>query len=105
MHGIIVQMPLDCDEEIDATAALNTVAEEKDVDGLTLLNQGKIANGYLDSAFKPCTPAGCLTLIESTGHKLAGSTAVVIGMFLKILKTWLLFYTISLENRQILECL
>ena len=35
--------------------------------------------GYLESAFTPCTPAGCLTLIESTGKELAGCNAVVIG--------------------------
>ena len=80
VHGIIVQMPLDCDENIDANIITNAVSEEKDVDGLSAVNQGKIATGYLESAFTPCTPSGCMTLIESTGKTLVGSTAVVIGM-------------------------
>ena len=79
VHGIIVQMPLDCDENINADLITNAVSEEKDVDGLSSLNQGKIATGYLESAFIPCTPAGCLTLIESTGKDLTGCNAVVIG--------------------------
>ena len=79
VHGIIVQMPLDCDENINADLITNAVSEEKDVDGLSSLNQGKIATGYLESAFTPCTPAGCLTLIESTGKDLTGCNAVVIG--------------------------
>ena len=80
VHGIIVQMPLDCDEDIDANIVTNAVSEEKDVDGLSVVNQGKIATGYLESAFTPCTPSGCITLIESTGKALQGSTAVVIGI-------------------------
>ena len=79
VHGIIVQMPLDCDEDINSDLITNAVSEEKDVDGLSSLNQGKIATGYLESAFTPCTPAGCLTLIESTGKELTGCNAVVIG--------------------------
>ena len=79
VHGIIVQMPLDCDENIDEDMVTNAVSEEKDVDGLSVLNQGKIATGYLDTAFAPCTPSGCMTLIESTGIPLDGCKAVVIG--------------------------
>ena len=82
IHGIIVQMPLACDEKIDSNAITNAVHQDKDVDGLTALNQGKIATGCLETAFKPCTPAGCLELIESTGMQLSGANAVVIGMMI-----------------------
>ena len=72
-------MPLDCDETIDSNLVANAVSEKKDVDGLSFTNQGKIAMGCLEYAFTPCTPAGCMKLIESTGKQLSGATAVVIG--------------------------
>ena len=74
-------MPLDCDDKIDPNVVTNAVNEDKDVDGLSSINQGKIATGCLETALTPCTPAGCMALIESTGITLSGSTAVVIGKF------------------------
>ncbi|XP_038677930.1 C-1-tetrahydrofolate synthase, cytoplasmic isoform X1 [Scyliorhinus canicula] len=79
MHGLIVQLPLDSINPIDVEKVTNAVAPEKDVDGLTSINAGKLARGDLGDCFIPCTPSGCLELIKLTGVKLAGSRAVVIG--------------------------
>ena len=73
-------MPLDCDDKsIDSHLITNAVDPSKDVDGLTTINEGKIATGDLDSGFQPCTPAGCLNLIKKSGVEIAGANAVVIG--------------------------
>lgn len=73
-------MPLDCDDKsIDSHLITNAVDPSKDVDGLTTINEGKIATGDLDSGFQPCTPAGCLDLIKKSGVEIAGANAVVIG--------------------------
>uniref|UniRef100_A0A4W3HC93 C-1-tetrahydrofolate synthase, cytoplasmic n=1 Tax=Callorhinchus milii TaxID=7868 RepID=A0A4W3HC93_CALMI len=79
VHGLIVQLPLDSNNPIDVEKVTNAVAPEKDVDGLTSINAGKLARGDLGDCFIPCTPKGCLELIKQTGVKLAGSKAVVIG--------------------------
>ncbi|XP_059504900.1 C-1-tetrahydrofolate synthase, cytoplasmic isoform X2 [Stegostoma tigrinum] len=79
LHGLIVQLPLDSINPIDVEKVTNAVAPEKDVDGLTSINAGKLARGDLGDCFIPCTPNGCLELIKQTGVKLAGSRAVVIG--------------------------
>ncbi|XP_072424115.1 C-1-tetrahydrofolate synthase, cytoplasmic isoform X1 [Chiloscyllium punctatum] len=79
VHGLIVQLPLDSINPIDVEKVTNAVAPEKDVDGLTSINAGKLARGDLGDCFIPCTPNGCLELIKHTGVKLAGSRAVVIG--------------------------
>ena len=80
VHGVIVQMPLDSDKgiEVDSHLVTNKVDPDKDVDGLTIVNEGKVATGLLDS-FIPCTPAGCLDLIRRSGVKVEGAHAVVIG--------------------------
>ncbi|XP_078418072.1 C-1-tetrahydrofolate synthase, cytoplasmic isoform X2 [Cetorhinus maximus] len=79
LHGLIVQLPLDSINPIDIEKVTNAVAPEKDVDGLTSINAGKLARGDLNDCFIPCTPNGCLELIKHTGVTLAGSRAVVIG--------------------------
>lgn len=79
VHGIIVQMPLDCDSPIDSHLITNTVAVDKDVDGLTTVSEGRLATGDITSGFIPCTPAGCLELIKRSGVKIEGANAVVIG--------------------------
>jgi len=80
VHGIIVQMPLKCDDpNIDSHLITNAVSAAKDVDGLTTINEGKIATGDLSTGFLPCTPAGCLDLIKRSGVNIEGSNAVVIG--------------------------
>eukprot|EP00095_Tigriopus_kingsejongensis_P009690 maker-scaffold84_size396325-snap-gene-2.38 protein:Tk09690 transcript:maker-scaffold84_size396325-snap-gene-2.38-mRNA-1 annotation:"c-1-tetrahydrofolate cytoplasmic-like protein" len=79
VHGIIVQMPLDCQEPIDSHRITNAVAPHKDVDGLSVINEGKVATNDTSDAFAPCTPAGCLDLIKRCRTDLAGAEAVVIG--------------------------
>ncbi|XP_004624848.1 C-1-tetrahydrofolate synthase, cytoplasmic [Octodon degus] len=79
VHGFIVQLPLDSENSINTEAVINAIAPEKDVDGLTSINAGKLARGNLDDCFIPCTPKGCLELIKETGVQIAGSHAVVVG--------------------------
>jgi len=79
VHGIIVQMPLDSEQEIDSHVVTDAVLASKDVDGLCTTNEGRVATGDLSSGFLPCTPHGCIKLIEKSGVKVAGSTAVVVG--------------------------
>ncbi|KAJ7989048.1 hypothetical protein DPEC_G00315500 [Dallia pectoralis] len=79
VHGLIVQLPLDSDHKIDTEKVTNAVAPEKDVDGLTSINAGKLSRGDLGDCFVPCTPNGCMELIKQTGVSVAGKRAVVIG--------------------------
>ncbi|XP_016394780.1 C-1-tetrahydrofolate synthase, cytoplasmic-like [Sinocyclocheilus rhinocerous] len=79
IHGLIVQLPLDSVHTINTERIINSVAPEKDVDGLTCINAGKLARGDLGDCFIPCTPNGCMELIKQTGVSLAGKRAVVIG--------------------------
>uniref|UniRef100_A0A8C4MI91 methenyltetrahydrofolate cyclohydrolase n=1 Tax=Equus asinus asinus TaxID=83772 RepID=A0A8C4MI91_EQUAS len=67
VHGFIVQLPLDSENPINTEAVVNAIAPEKDVDGLTSINAGKLARGDLNDCFIPCTPKGCLELIKETG--------------------------------------
>jgi len=67
IHGIIVQLPFDSVQTIDANRIANTVSPDKDIDGLSDLNAGLLSHGNLDKCFVPCTPNGCLELIRSTG--------------------------------------
>ena len=78
IHGIILQLPLDSAIPIDADYCTNQIATSKDVDGLTNENAGKLSNGDL-TCLLPCTPAGCLKLIQHTGIDLTSKQAVVIG--------------------------
>ncbi|KAJ8288904.1 hypothetical protein COCON_G00015630 [Conger conger] len=79
VHGLIVQLPLDSIHTIDTEKVTNAVAPEKDVDGLTSINAGKLSRGDIGSCFLPCTPNGCMELIRQTGVSVAGKNAVVIG--------------------------
>ncbi|XP_034435496.1 C-1-tetrahydrofolate synthase, cytoplasmic-like [Hippoglossus hippoglossus] len=79
IHGLIVQLPLDSVNVIDTELIINAVSPEKDVDGLTCINAGKLSRGELNDCFLPCTPRGCMELIRHTGVTVAGSSAVVIG--------------------------
>ena len=75
VDGILLQLPLP--EGLDERACLEAISPEKDVDGLTAVNQGRIA---LDMpGIRPCTPAGVLALLEHNGISLSGKQAVVIG--------------------------
>lgn len=79
IHGIIVQMPLDSDNPIDAHKVTDAVHPEKDVDGLNTLNEGRVCIGDFNSGFIPCTPEGCMELIKRSGINIAGANAVVLG--------------------------
>ncbi|XP_037819623.1 C-1-tetrahydrofolate synthase, cytoplasmic isoform X3 [Lucilia sericata] len=78
VHGIIVQMPLDCENKIDSHKVTDAVCPEKDVDGLHTMNEGRVSIGDL-SGFMPCTPWGCIELIKRSGIQIAGANAVVLG--------------------------
>jgi len=75
IHGILVQMPLP--KHIDPQKVIAAIATHKDVDGFSVLSAGELASGL--PGLRPCTPWGCMKLIESTGVNLKGKHAVVIG--------------------------
>ncbi|MDE5861256.1 MAG: bifunctional methylenetetrahydrofolate dehydrogenase/methenyltetrahydrofolate cyclohydrolase FolD [Ruminococcus sp.] len=75
VNGILVQLPLPA--HIDETAVINAISPEKDVDAFHPVNVGHIMIG--NYSFLPCTPAGVMRLIESTGTDITGKQCVVIG--------------------------
>ncbi len=75
VDGILCQLPLP--KHIDENSVINAILPEKDVDAFHPFNVGKIMIG--DFAFLPCTPAGVMELIDSTGVEISGKTCVVIG--------------------------
>ncbi|MCU7371791.1 bifunctional methylenetetrahydrofolate dehydrogenase/methenyltetrahydrofolate cyclohydrolase FolD [Paucibacter sp. O1-1] len=75
IHGILVQMPLP--KHIDPHKVIEAISSAKDVDGYSVLSAGETLTGL--PGFRPCTPYGCMKLIESTGVSLKGKHAVVIG--------------------------
>ncbi len=76
VHGILLQLPLP--SHLDSDALIQSIAPEKDVDGLTFVNAGKLVAGD-ESGMVPCTPQGSMLLIESVKQDLTGLHAVVIG--------------------------
>ena len=78
IHGILVQLPLP--DHLDEQSITQAVAPSKDVDGFHFVNIGKLTAGHTADAFVPCTPAGCMLMIEDElGQDLSGKSAVVIG--------------------------
>ena len=75
IHGILVQMPLP--RHIHPQRVIETISTAKDVDGYSVQSAGDLMAGL--PGFRPCTPYGCMKLIESTGIDLRGKHAVVIG--------------------------
>lgn len=75
IHGILLQLPLP--GHLDQRAALAAISPEKDVDGLHVVNAGRLANG--EPALTPCTPLGCMILLHETLGDLTGKSAVVVG--------------------------
>ena len=75
IHGILVQMPLP--GHINPQRVIQTISTAKDVDGYSVQSAGELMAGL--PGFRPCTPFGCMKLIESTGVPLKGKHAVVIG--------------------------
>jgi len=75
VHGILVQLPLP--KHLDADAIIAAISPEKDVDGLTVINAGRLAAGL--PGLVPCTPLGCLLLLQDRLGDLTGLNAVVVG--------------------------
>jgi methylenetetrahydrofolate dehydrogenase (NADP+)/methenyltetrahydrofolate cyclohydrolase len=75
IHGILVQMPLP--KHINPHKVIEAISTTKDVDGYSVLSAGELMTGL--EGFRPCTPYGCMKLIETTGIDLRGKHAVVIG--------------------------
>jgi len=75
VHGILVQLPLP--KHLDADAVIAAIDPDKDVDGLTVTNAGRLAAGL--PGLVPCTPLGCLLLLRDSVADLTGMHAVVIG--------------------------
>lgn len=82
IHGIIVQLPFDCENYISQDKITNLVSPDKDVDGLSDMNAGKLFHGQVQvdgDCFLPCTPYGCMELIKKSGAQVSGSNCIVIG--------------------------
>merc|ERR1712226_1602585 len=78
VHGILVQLPLP--KHIDEALILKTIRVEKDVDGFSALNIGNLClKGGDPPLAVPCTPAGCIELLQRSGVKVAGKEVVVLG--------------------------
>ncbi|RXT28404.1 bifunctional methylenetetrahydrofolate dehydrogenase/methenyltetrahydrofolate cyclohydrolase [Rhizobium leguminosarum] len=78
IHGILVQLPLP--KPLDSEAIIQSILPEKDVDGLSTVNAGKLAIGDLKTGLVSCTPAGAMVFVRRThGEDLSGLNAVVIG--------------------------
>ena len=77
VNGILVQLPLPAG--LDEERVLNSISLEKDVDGFHPVNIGRLAQKGRESLFVPCTPDGCIHLIDSVGYPLKGANAVVLG--------------------------
>ena len=75
VNGILVQLPLPA--QLDEEKVIKRISPLKDVDAFSAENVGKIMIG--NYAFLPCTPAGCMELIHSTGVEVSGKECVVIG--------------------------
>lgn len=77
VHGILVQLPLPAG--LDEEAVLRSISIDKDVDGFHPVNIGRLAQKGREPQFVPCTPAGCMILLEKAGAPIEGANAVVVG--------------------------
>jgi len=75
VHGILVQLPLPA--HLDAAAVVDAIDPDKDVDGLHVINAGRLAAGL--PGLVPCTPLGCILLLQDVLPSLSGLNAVVAG--------------------------
>lgn len=75
IHGILVQLPLPA--HMDAQKVIEAISPAKDVDGFHIASAGALMTGM--AGFWPCTPYGCMKMLESIGYSLKGKHAVVIG--------------------------
>ena len=77
VNGILVQLPLPA--HIDEERVLSLISIEKDVDGFSPINIGRLAQKGRKPLFVPCTPYGCIYLLDQAGVKIEGANAVVLG--------------------------
>ncbi len=77
ISGILVQLPMP--SHIDEERVLSLISIEKDVDGFSPINIGRLAQKGREPLFVPCTPYGCIYLLEKSGVKIEGAHAVVLG--------------------------
>jgi methylenetetrahydrofolate dehydrogenase (NADP+) / methenyltetrahydrofolate cyclohydrolase len=75
IHGVLVQLPVP--KHINSEKILNAISPDKDVDGFHPLNVGALSTGNM--RFAPCTPYGCMKLLEKSGVSIEGKHAVVVG--------------------------
>lgn len=75
VHGILVQLPLP--KQIDSQKVLEAIAPEKDVDGFHIANAGALMTGA--PLFRPCTPYGCMKMLEAIAVPIRGAHAVIVG--------------------------
>jgi methylenetetrahydrofolate dehydrogenase (NADP+)/methenyltetrahydrofolate cyclohydrolase len=75
IHGILVQLPLPV--HIASERVLEAIAPQKDVDGFHIANAGALMVGHPE--FKPCTPYGCMKMLESIEYPIRGARAVIVG--------------------------
>lgn len=77
VHGILVQLPLP--SHLNEERVLQAISIEKDVDGFHPVNIGRLAQKGREPLFIPCTPYGCIYLLEQVGVQIEGANAVVLG--------------------------
>jgi 5,10-methylene-tetrahydrofolate dehydrogenase/methenyl tetrahydrofolate cyclohydrolase len=77
VNGILVQLPLPA--HLNEERVLQLISIEKDVDGFSPINIGRLAQKGREPLFVPCTPYGCIYLLEKAGVKIEGANAVVLG--------------------------
>lgn len=75
IHGILVQLPLP--KHLNSHIVIESIAPEKDVDGFHVANAGALMIGA--PIFRPCTPYGCMKMLESINYPLRGARAVIVG--------------------------
>ena len=77
VSGILVQLPLP--DHLDEERVLQLISIEKDVDGFSPINIGRLAQKGREPLFVPCTPYGCIYLLKEAGVTISGANAVVLG--------------------------
>ncbi len=77
VNGILVQLPLP--DHLDEEKVLQAIDITKDIDGFHPINIGRLAQKGRESLFVPCTPDGCLVMLDKVGAELEGANAVVLG--------------------------
>lgn len=77
VNGILVQLPLP--SHLNEERVLQLVSVEKDVDGFSPINIGRLAQKGREPLFVPCTPYGCIYLLEQVGVQIEGANAIVLG--------------------------